>query len=145
MLDVYLSSQALLHGMMLSKENGITPAKIVRDISLDARGPLGMETLRAIFPSLLEDRVMISGPSLIPYAVDVMAEGVGPLIETCAAEESKSPKSVRELFLRSQNHFGRSARDRYDEWRKHSKELWEAHRLKDAFVAIVSDRSLPQE
>lgn len=29
--------------------------------------------------------------------------------------------------------------------RKHSKELWEAHRLKDAFVAIVSDRSLPQE
>jgi len=73
----------------------------------------------------------------------VMIAGCRMIVEAChdeikntATKEGLSPRSAKNLFVRSQKGLQRSAQLRLNNWRKIAPVLFQAHELKERFTAI---------
>lgn len=105
---------------------------IARDIYFDRSGLLTAAALRNLFPSL--QQTIIGSYSLAFEVTRRIVELCDPLFKRCAANEKKSPTSVRNLFCRRQHDLKRSARSRLNGWQTHSGELFELYSIKEKFI-----------
>lgn len=116
--------------------------RVARDVIFDVPDFLTRDRLHEMFPMLKQ--TVITSRSLARQAIKMMFLMCQPLFKACAEEEKRSPKSVRNLFVRRKASLKRSASQRLADWnrrpeRTSSKLLFKAHDLKERFLEIWLD------
>jgi hypothetical protein len=146
-IDVLPANSALqpFFQELILSGSGASVTHIVRDVIFDFPDLLSEENLRRWFPSL--QQASISSRSMARQAEQIMMTLCRPLFIACAAEENRSPKSVRHLFARRRATLKRSASSRLRNWddpkRPNARLLYKAYELKEEFIRIwIDDRAL---
>ena len=140
-IDIFSSAAAIEHELADWKKKhpnaGAQTQFVIWDIKLDSLSNLCSDSSDKLFPNA---RSMISSPSLIREAVKLMETACGPLLESCARKERRSPKSARILFSRERRTLGKSAEARAKQWQTIAPSLYSAYDLKERFLKMWRER-----